>query len=346
MNDKPDIERIRVLHDVQTHFELPNDARKNLESQLSSVDQDRVERFVSGFKIEDWFEWIFCAMPWAVLIHGLDQQQFPTRSKSLYQVPDFLMLVETTALTHQPLLVEVKRVQRDKTTLKLASSQVSIAEAYAESLGMPIVYVVYWEKFNVWTVNTPDTLNRKSSSAKLPLTRALEFDCSLILGDVSYFLPQSLQRTSLFDKSATITDSSVRHTDHGAMVCDSAKLGDRTVELEGFESAAIDCALSMIERDIRTSPGGQVQSKSSPSDNYMIKLSTWITRHLAIFDTTPSETLSNGSAHAITELMEKLGCPKLQMFPTDRSFQIQQLATLFMTPAQVEEVATSDSHAS
>ena len=72
---------------------------------------------MAGFKIEDWFEWVFSTLPWVVMIHGLDQQQFPSRSKRTYQVPDFIVIVETTAMTHQPLLVEVKRVPQQKKTL-------------------------------------------------------------------------------------------------------------------------------------------------------------------------------------------------------------------------------------
>src|SRR5687767_9396215 len=98
MPDKPEIEKLRVLHDPHTQFDVPEAVRRTLESQLSPEDQGLVERFISRFTIEDWFEWIFSAMPWVQLIHGLDQQQIPTRSKDKYQVPDFLLLVETSSL--------------------------------------------------------------------------------------------------------------------------------------------------------------------------------------------------------------------------------------------------------
>src|SRR4051812_19931106 len=109
MSDKPEIEKLRVLHDLHNQFDVPDGLRQTLESQLSPADQGRVERFMNGFRIEDWFEWIFCSMPWVKLVHGLDQQHFPPQSKEIYQVPDFLLLVETSSLKHQPLLVEVKR---------------------------------------------------------------------------------------------------------------------------------------------------------------------------------------------------------------------------------------------
>jgi hypothetical protein len=87
MTNKPEIERLQVLHDLQTHFDVPEAFRTTLESQLSADDQAQMGRFISGFKIEDWFEWTFSAMPWVNLIHGLDQQQFPIRSKAIIRSP-------------------------------------------------------------------------------------------------------------------------------------------------------------------------------------------------------------------------------------------------------------------
>ena len=174
--DKPNIERIKIFHDLNTQFDVPEAVRIALQSQFSGGSPEQVERFIGGFKIEDWFEWTFCAMPWVLLIHGLDQQQFPARSKEKYQVPDFLVLVETSALTHQPLLVEVKRVSREKTTLRLQDSQVLLCQQYASTLKIPLVYAVYWEFLSAWTLNTVDTFEIKSSTRKLSMTTAFEMD--------------------------------------------------------------------------------------------------------------------------------------------------------------------------
>ena len=176
-NKKPEIEKHRVLHDLSTQFELPEEVESLLKGQLSPDDQSRLERFVAGFEIEDWFEWIFSAMHWCQLIHGLDQQQFPKRSKSTYQVPDFLMFVETSSMNHQPLLIDVKRVPYQKETLKIQSSQLELLQSYADRLAAPFLFAVYWEKFNAWTLNTPGSFRENKSTRKLSLYRALELDC-------------------------------------------------------------------------------------------------------------------------------------------------------------------------
>jgi len=329
MPEKPEIEKLRVLHDLQNQFDVSDGFKSALKAQLSDDDQNRIERFVAGFKIEDWFECIFSAMPWSLLIHGLDQQQFPSRSKESFQIPDFLMLVETTELNHQPLLVEVKRVPRQKATLKIQGSQIGLCKNYATALNVPLVFAIYWEKLNGWTLNTSDTFEGKASTRKLPMTTAFEFDCGLILGDVSYFVPQSLTRVSRFDKNG-VSESSVRHEKYGRLVSDVAVLGDNRIEMTSMESAAIDSMMTM-NRDEKRLANGQTELLGNLDENYMLKLSSWITRHLSLFNTKPNEQYANVSAHVISNLMNNLGCPPRHMFPSGRSNELKRLETLFMS---------------
>jgi len=45
MPEKPEIEKLRVLHDLNTQFEVPEALRGSLQSQLSTQSQDQIERF-------------------------------------------------------------------------------------------------------------------------------------------------------------------------------------------------------------------------------------------------------------------------------------------------------------
>lgn len=330
MPDKPEIDRIRALHELQNKFDVSEAIRSTLESQLSNP--DIIDRFVRGFKIEDWFQWIFSPMPWIKLIHGLDQQQFPSWSKKEYQVPDFLLLVETSALTIKPLLVEVKSVPMEKMTLKLQKSQVELCRAYAMTVGIPLVFVIYWEKLRGWTMNTPDSFEAKSSTYKIGMLAAFELDCSGILGDISYLVPQSLVRASRFTKK-NVKDDVVRHKDYGRLLSDVVYIGDKSVDMSSLESAAIDSMMTMKRRKTTAPDSGETEIVETPDDNYLLKLSSWITRHLAIFNAAPSETLANTSAHAITELTRKLGCFEMHMFPSNRTEELKLLDAMFRTSA-------------
>jgi len=330
MSNKPEIEKLRVLHELTNLFKMTNNVEISLKNQLSTDDQDRLERFVSGFKIEDWFEWIFSSLPWVIMIHGLDQQQFPSYSKEIYQVPDFLMILETSARSHYPLIVEVKRVPKQKRTLKIQKSQFALCKSYAAILDIPLVYAIYWEKLNGWTLNTPDIFEQKASCFKLPLATAFEFDCSLIMGDLSYLVPESLIRVSLFNKNTT-SSTSIRHEKYGSLVSDMAILKKIQIELIGVESAAIDSMMTMKTKCVERCSNDETKLIETLDNNYMLKLSSWITRHLAILKTQPTEQNANISANVITGLMEKLGCPPCHMFPLGRSDELKNLEKLFMT---------------
>ena len=179
----PDITKHRALYDVKQNFNVDGELFSSLAAQLTEEDQSRIDRFFSGFEIEEWFEAIFGIMPWSHLLHGLSQRQLPSRSKATLQVPDFTAFVEASTFKSKPLLIEVKRVSGKKQTLKLRKTQVYPTRTYANTLGVPLVYAIYWDLLRAWTLNTHDSFENKSSTFKISLATAFEFDCSLIFGE-------------------------------------------------------------------------------------------------------------------------------------------------------------------
>jgi len=150
-------------------------------------------------------------------------------------------------------------------------------------------------------------------------------------------VPPALVRVSRFSPQ-DVTDNSVRHEKYGRLVSDVASLGDRKVELTSLESAAIDSMMTM-KRVRETKLGnGETELIETPDSVYMLKLSSWITRHLAIFKTQPSEQVANMSAHVITDFMQKLDCPLLHLFPSGRSKQLELLDELFRTAKEESAV--------
>jgi hypothetical protein len=337
MSDKPEIEKMRILHDLGTKFDVPDAVRSTLRSQIAN--QNAIERFVRGFRIEDWFEWIFSTMPWIKLIHGLDQQQFPSWSKQTYQVPDFLLLVETSALTIKPLAVEVKCVPGDKMTLKLQDSQVDLCQSYASTLGIPLVCAIYWEKLSGWTMNTVDSFERRTSTYKIPLTTAFELDCSGIVGDMAHLIFPGLVRIARFSKQ-DVTDKCMRHEKFGRRISDVAVMRDKRVEMVTLESAAIDSMMEMKALKVTEFENGETELIEGTEDLYLLKLSSWVTRHIAIFQAEPNDTLANMSANYIVGLMKKLDCPIFHMFPMDRTEELKRLDRVFWRGSRVAKDPT------
>jgi hypothetical protein len=129
----------------------------------------------------------------------------------------------------------------------------------------------------------------------------------------------------------------VQHHEYGRLLSDTVILGEKRVDLTSLESAAIDSMLTMKLRSEKDVGEGVTELVETTDDIYMLKLSSWITRHLGLLNTAPSEQYANASAHVITDLMRKLDCPVMHMFPTDRTEDLKRIDALFRTTAPPKE---------
>jgi hypothetical protein len=317
-----DIGKQRLIHQLHQHFNIPEELATALTGQLTADDQNALARFSKGFKAEDWFAILFSELPWTVLLHGLEQNQLPVASKSQYQVTDFLVLAETTSLAHVPLIVEVKRVAAKKRSLSIRSNQALLSEQYSEKIGIPLLYATYWDGFGVWTVNTPDSFEQKSSRRKLEMLRALELDCSGAFGDVSYLISPPITRTLTFSAKRDIAKA--QHRKHGTLQTDLVTKGDHQIELELMQSAAFDAIFEMKESDV-SKVGDTTTVSEFLHNTCLLKLSWWVSRHLAMFGALPEPKYVNMSMYMIAELTEQLGIPYVHMFPPPVTPQIAQL---------------------
>lgn len=327
-----DISKLRALHDIKQNFVLQDHELESLTSQLAEDDQSKVDRFFSGFEIEDWFEAIFGIMPWTRLLHGLSQRQVPTRSKSDFQVPDFTALIETSTFKTEPLLIEVKRVARNKQTLKLRKSQVAPTKEYAEALGIPLVYAIYWDSLRAWTLNTVDAFENKSSTFKISNTTAFESDCSLIFGDMCYLVTQQLFRSQTFASEPVVSPPLV-HESYGGLVSDEVVVDGISHSLSGVQSVVLDAMFGFTTTSRRTD-GPRTIIHSETRETFLFRLSGWITRYLSLYQTAPTEPYANAAAHEIIQLMERIGIPQVMMYPTDRSTELSDLDAKFLHPPE------------
>ena len=329
MSNKPEIEKHRLIHDLKDQFQVPDSMVEELSSQLSEEDQQRMERFSSGFKTEDWFKWIFSEMPWVRLAHGLDQSQAPLDSKLEYQVPDFLVLAEASDKTNKPVLVEVKGVSGKKQTLRVQETQMRLCEAYAASVNLPLVYATYWSMFNCWTANPPQSFERKGKSAKLSVLKAIEGDCSLLFGDMFFLIPRRVTRVSQYDKTCTESDRAV-HPKYGALISDTAMLDEKAIQLKPIESAALDAALSWRVASKHQLSNDVTELNECLDEENFPKLSSWVFRLLLQFGQTPSHEITRLAVLSIWHLMRKLGCPELSIFPFGKKEGVEVIEEHFI----------------
>src|SRR5205814_1564634 len=86
---------------------------------------------------------------------------------------------------------------------------------------------------------------------------------------------------------------------------------------------------------------GDTELIETPDELYILKLSSWVTRHLALFRVEPTDTLANKSAWYIIEFMKKLDCPVMHLFPTNRTEELKGLDKMFRTSAKETDQSTT-----
>jgi Holliday junction resolvase len=320
-----DIAKIQLIHDIKTVFDIKPEYLQELIDQIEKNEyRDNLERFFRGYKIEDLYTYIQGALPWVKLIHGLEQYQFPPLSKEEYQVPDYLCIFEDSKKDEHPVLVEIKSVKGDKQSLELMKHQVNSLLQYADCVGLPIIIAIYWEKYSFWTHVPFDVFEEKAKQFKITIENAFKSDISPIFGDVSFILNRALYRKTIYGKS---TQEAPMHEKYGSVFSDTISLdGKDYFNISSIESAIIDALINMkIESESKDNDTIVVIEKSS--NNYLIKLSNWVLRHLAIFGVEPNFEYADMSRRLIIDLMKKLsitmsyGIPAIDSLVTRNLFE-------------------------
>jgi hypothetical protein len=200
-----DIERIRIIHELTQSFDVSADVVDGLRRQVSEPLRQNIDRFFRGLEVEDLFTTVFQSLPWTTLAHGLGQKQFPLESKAAYQVPDVVLFCEAGNLEHYPLLVDAKRVTGQKKSCELMPKQVDGLLAYADRIGHPLLFAIYWDIAAAWTLNTPDSFEKKASTLKLRIENAAANNCSMIAGDISFLIPRPFDASPYFHRKLQMT---------------------------------------------------------------------------------------------------------------------------------------------
>jgi hypothetical protein len=320
MDKREEFKKAKILHGLKNSFIVDHSTLETLSQQIFSDDmQGDLERFYSGYSIEDKCQKLFSVLPFVKLNHGLLQEQYPDESKHTYQVPDFCFLYETADLKVKPLLVETKSVSGQKLTLKLKRPQITALQTYATTCNIPILIAIFWAQYSLWTLNSIDQFTLTSSTFKISLTDAFANNLSGLLGDYNIIFPSSIYRKTIYDKSVEYPEAAV-HEVHGPVTKELiSRDGVEFLPLEAMESAVIDSLLSMAEIKV-SETGSLTETLEMSGQNYMPLLSTLILRHLG---TTPglgfSEHLAKVSRLYIFDLVAKLNLQISIQIPKNRT---------------------------
>ncbi|HDY8002308.1 TPA: hypothetical protein RQK74_004247 [Vibrio vulnificus] len=322
-----DIDKIQLIHDVKQKFTLGEDFVDTLINQIQdNTKKQSIERFFQGYSVEDYFQDVISALPWTRLTHQLDQSQFPSSSKTDFQVPDYQVFFEDFDRKCHPSLVEVKSVTGQKKSLKISKRQVDLCVAYADTCNHPLLYAIYWKHWNYWTLNTIDQFESKASSLKITLENAMKNDLSVIYGNVTYFIPP-LTRTTICDSSIS-DDSRPCHQDYGTILTDRISTdGCNFVALSVTDSSVLDSYFSLSVESVKT-VGSRTCIIEKTDAIHAPKVLSIVMAHMALIGEALENVDSRYSFFFVHEFLDKLGVSHSYSIPNSHTTMSRDLYSI------------------
>ncbi|PKA06398.1 hypothetical protein [Leptospira harrisiae] len=315
-----DFEKARLLYQMLQNPDATESAIENIKNSISDELRNRIERIMESFKHEDIFKYIYSALPWTHLIHSLDETQYPESSKQKFQVPDSILIYKSTSKKFLPLLIDVKTVLKEKETLKnIQINQTELITEYSKTLNSPIIYAIYWEKIQTWTLNSLDQFERKASQYKIPIAKSFVNDLSSLVGDVTYIFPKGYRRKSIIDPNLRNSKDHIQHEKYGAILEEYISFNQSDyIKLEDGESSIIDSTTTMREIS-NISNGTFIEIIEEAEHELALKLSTLILRVLSIYGQDINANNTMIASKLIQNFFGRVSALYVPMIPRDRT---------------------------
>jgi len=162
------------IADESTHALLLEEMSKALKESRSNPIR------LHGFRIQSMFAYVAAALGNSIIISVEDSGIFFDGVGKLRQ-PDFRIVV----LDGTQFLVEVKNTheQNPNKPYTFKKPYLDTICSYAEQMGVPLKFAIYWSRWSIWTLVDSSSLDRTSSVSKLPITEAIKLNEMNILGD-------------------------------------------------------------------------------------------------------------------------------------------------------------------
>ena len=171
-----DFARLRNLSiaDVSTQSQLLDELGKTLHTHRT--DPIRLH----GFRVQAMFAYIAAALGGCKLITEEDSGIFFDAIGNLTR-PDFRLIT----CENQQFFVEVKNHHTATKPYEFTAAYLLKVTRYAELIGLPLKFAIYWSRWNTWTLVDASRLQKKTPKTKLTFPEALKMNEMGTIGDIS-----------------------------------------------------------------------------------------------------------------------------------------------------------------
>ena len=167
-------------------------ARTSIEDGLKN------DAFLYGLRTEAMFEALVASLGQVRLLKREDTSDVFT-SENRIELPDFRIVLTDG----QQWLVEVKNFYQGKQPTRefaMTTAYLEGLQRYSVLMGCPLRMAIYWARWNIWTLISPDHFRRKNSRMVIELGEAMQANELVILGDKSVATKFPLRLRFLADK--------------------------------------------------------------------------------------------------------------------------------------------------
>ncbi len=157
------------------------------DADVSSV-IDRIKRLDLGIPAEDEFSFVLSWLGRCIIVHKLDQKQYPPESTGKFQVPDLLACFVKDNI-RIPALIEVKTSNKKK--LSWTESYFNKLKNYSALMNLPIL--VAWKFYRIWSLVHIDCFAKARTNYHLTFEEAMKHNLlSHLAGDFVYKMEENV----------------------------------------------------------------------------------------------------------------------------------------------------------
>ncbi len=291
----------------------PEDVERILNSLKIPQKNTNIE-FLSYTGLHNNFISLFSGLPWVKKISPFKNRQDLAISNNSHNIPDFIVCYETSSLEIEEIIIKTEESNND---VHITSVNKDEIEKYLKT---SLLIVIYWGKYKIWTLNSLENFQHLNGKSEIDFESAIKNDFSTILGDITFIFSKFMLQIT-YDKSIK-DDNSVKHGEYGSVISTELLLDDYSpsIELSPIEVAVIDSSIDMAVERVEKN-GNITKVMEINESTYMLRLSSLILRHIAVFGVEPDGENIVLSRITIVELMKKLKAIQSYQLPFNKTAQ-------------------------
>jgi hypothetical protein len=186
----------------------------NRQSFLAQVDSGLTraldsEATLHGIRVQSMFQGMVASLDHVRLLKEEDAGNCYCQGDDEIRIPDFRVITTKG----ESWLIETKNYfsRNPMRCYRIRNEDVQRLKGYAEIVGTPLRFAIYWAHWNQWTLNNPERFTQTANYAEIDFIQAMKQNEMAVLGDYSIGTkyPLTLKLLAAMDQPRTISPEGI-----------------------------------------------------------------------------------------------------------------------------------------